>query len=98
MVKKSYTRTGNSCLVTFYLPADVQATKAVLCGEFNNWDAGAAPMKRKKDGSFYASVHLTAGTQYRYKFFLDGTRWENDWDAEGYQPNDHGTEDSIVEV
>jgi hypothetical protein len=29
---------------------------------------------------------------------LDGERWENDREADGYAPNDFGTDDSIVEV
>lgn len=98
MVKKTYTRTRNSCLVTFYLPPGVGAERAVLCGDFNNWDTEAAPMKRRKDGTFYASVHLTAGSEYRYRFYLDGKRWENDWDAESYLPNQHGADDSVVTV
>jgi 1,4-alpha-glucan branching enzyme len=98
MTKKSYTRTGKSCLVTFYLPADVQAGKAVLCGEFNGWDTAAKPMKRRKDGTYYASVHLDAGRSYRYRFFLDDERWENDWEAEQYLPNEHGSDDSVVNV
>ena len=27
-----------------------------------------------------------------------GKRWENDWEAEAYLPNDHGTEDSVITV
>ena len=98
MTKKSYTRTGNSCLVTFYLPASVGAEKAVLCGDFNNWDISSKEMKKKKDGTFYTSMHLDAGRKYRYRYFLDDSRWENDWDAEEYLQNDHGTDDSVVSV
>jgi hypothetical protein len=53
-------------------------------------------MKQKKDGSFYVTVYLQAGNTYRYRFLLDGKRWENDWGAEQYLPNDHGTEDSVI--
>ena len=98
MTKKAYTRTGKSCRVTFYLSAEVGAENAALCGEFNDWNKEAAPMKRKKDGTFYASVFLTPGNSYRYRFLLDGNRWENDWNAETYLPNEHGTDDSVVKV
>ena len=98
MLKKSYSKTGNSCRVTFKLPAEVAAETAALCGEFNNWNQAANPMKKLKDGSFSATVSLDAGQKYRFRYFLDGSRWENDWEADAYVPNEHGTDDSLVEV
>lgn len=98
MPKKNYTKTGRSCRVTFYLPAEVGAETASLCGEFNDWDPSLHPMGRKKDGTFYTSLYLDAGNSYRYRFLLDGARWENDWEAESYVVNEHGTEDSVITV
>ena len=98
MPKKNYTKTGRSCRVTFYLPAEVGAETASLCGEFNDWDPSLHPMGRKKDGTFYTSLYLDAGNSYRYRFLLDGARWENDWEAESYVVNEHGTDDSIITV
>ncbi|MGB5845089.1 MAG: isoamylase early set domain-containing protein [Anaerolineales bacterium] len=96
MPKKDFTKTGRSCRVTFELPAEVNAQKAVLCGEFNQWSQSSHPMKRRKGGSFTVTISLKPGQQYRYKFLLDGERWENDWAAEAYLPNEHGSEDSLV--
>ena len=96
MPKKSYTRTGRSCRVTFYLPAEVGASSVSLCGEFNSWDPAAHPMRPRKDGTFYISLSLDAGQEYRYRFLVDGERWENDWVADAYRPNDFGSEDSNI--
>jgi len=98
MPKKSYSKTGQVCRVTFRLPAEVEAEQAALCGEFNDWDAEANPMKKLKSGEFSATVSLDAGNTYRYRYLLDGARWENDWDAEGYAPNEFGAEDSVITV
>jgi 1,4-alpha-glucan branching enzyme len=98
MLKKSYYKGGNKCRVWFYLPADVDADTAFLVGDFNDWDEGAQPMKRKKDGTFYTAVTLETGKEYQYRYFLDGERWENDWEADYYTPNDLGTENSVVKV
>ena len=98
MLKKSYSKTGTKCRVTFKLPAEVNANTAVLCGEFNEWDATVNPMKKLKDGSFSATVSVSAGESYRFRYLLDGERWENDWEADDYVPNSHGTEDSLVTV
>ena len=98
MLKKSYTKTGKICRVTFKLPAEVEAGTAALCGDFNKWDPAANPMKRLKDGSFSTTVSLESGHSYRFRYWLDDARWENDWQADAYLPNDFGTEDSIVKL
>jgi 1,4-alpha-glucan branching enzyme len=84
--------------VTFYLPAEVKADHVALCGEFNDWRSDAHPMRMKKDGSYYVSLSLDTGHSYRYRFLVDGTRWENDWNADEYRPNEFGSEDSIITV
>lgn len=98
MLIKNYTKTGTTCRVTFKLPAEVGAETAVLCGEFNDWNPETNPMKKLKDGSFSLTLSLDVGQQYRFRYLLDGTRWENDWEADAYLPNEHGTEDSVVEI
>jgi 1,4-alpha-glucan branching enzyme len=96
MLKKSYT--GDTCRVTFKLPAEVGAKEAAVCGEFNAWDCTSHPMRQLKDGGFSKTIHLEPGRRYRFRYWLDGERWENDWDADDYVPNEFGTEDAVVEV
>jgi len=98
MPKKMYTKTGNSCRVHFELPAGVDAKKVALCGDFNEWNPKTHSMKKKKDDSFYLDVYLPSGRDYRYKFFVDDKRWENDWEAEKYLPNDQGSDDSCISL
>ena len=98
MLKKSYSKTGNFCRVTFKLPADVGAETAVLCGDFNEWNRTTHPMKKLKDGSFSITVSVAAHQTYRFRYLLDGERWENDWEADAYAPNEYGSDDSILEV
>ena len=96
MLKKSYSKTGRSCRVTFKLPAEVEAENVMLLGEFNEWNNDSHPMKQLKDGSFSLTVSLPAGQDYRFRYLLDGERWENDWEADAYLPNQYGTDDSLV--
>ena len=98
MLRKAYSKTGKSCRVTFDLPSEVEASQALLCGDFNNWDGKAHPMKRRKDGRFSATISLEAGRSYRFKYHLDNRRWENDWEADAYVPNAFGSDDSMVKV
>ena len=98
MLRKSYSKKGSSCRVTFDLPAEVNASTVSLCGEFNEWDASAQQMKRGKQGGFSTRISLPSGQTYRFRYLLDGQRWENDWAADGYVPNSFGTEDSLLKV
>jgi hypothetical protein len=80
---------------TFRLPTSVGAERVHLVGDFNDWSRTAHPMPR--DGDWFTIViELEQGRAYRYRYLLDGVRWENDWDAEAYVPNPHGTDDSVV--
>jgi 1,4-alpha-glucan branching enzyme len=98
MLKKNYSKSGDSCRVTFRLPADVSAETVHLCGEFNEWSPTKHPMKKLKDGSFSVTVTLDVGQSYRFRYLLDNERWENDWDADAYVANQYGTEDSLITI
>lgn len=98
MPKKNYSKTGRYCRVTFDLPPEVNAWTAALCGEFNDWDPAAHPMKCRKDGRFSTTLSLRAGQNYRFKYLMDGERWENDLAADDYVPNAFGSTDSLIKV
>ena len=55
-------------------------------------------MHRDADGGFSVTVGLEAGRAYRFRYLLDGQRWDNDWAADAYQPNDFGGDDSVVDL
>ena len=73
-MKKTYTKTGKSCRVTFSLPAEVNAESVALCGEFNEWDPGKHPLKKRKDGSFSITISVKPGAEYRFRYWVDGER------------------------
>lgn len=84
--------------VEFTLGPAVGATSAAVCGEWNGWDAGTDLMERRSDGGFALTITLPVGRTYRFRYLLDGHRWENDWQADAYVPNDFGEEDSVVDL
>jgi hypothetical protein len=49
-------------------------------------------------GSFSVTISLKPGNEYRFRYLVDSERWENDWEADKYLPNEFGTEDSVVVV
>jgi 1,4-alpha-glucan branching enzyme len=98
MLKKSYSKTKRSCRVTFEIPQQAAAKRVALCGEFNNWDPSANPMKQRKDGRFSTTVSMAAGRSYRFKYLVDNQRWENDSAADSYVPNEFGSDDSLIRL
>jgi hypothetical protein len=59
-LRKQYRKTDGLCTVTFSLPkAGVASARAVnIVSDFNGWNPDGNPMKKKKNGSFSASVTL----------------------------------------
>ena len=83
--------------VTFSLPPEVAAEEIALCGEFNDWSSDDIKLARDGAGAWHAKVSLEPGS-YRYRYLLDGQRWENAWDADHYVANPYGGDDSVVLV
>lgn len=98
MIQKKYSVDKKSCKVTFMLLANVDAKSACLCGDFNNWDMESAPMEKDKNGNLSATIDLAAGQDYKFRYCINNTQWENDPDADAQVPNPFGSEDSIVKV
>jgi 1,4-alpha-glucan branching enzyme len=99
-IKKQYLKTKPICKVTFRLPKDgaPAAETVTVVGEFNNWDEKATPMKLQKNGDFSVEVELEKDRECRFRYCIDGVKWENDWCADKYEPNPFGSYDSVVVV
>ena len=70
--------------VTFTIDPRVGARAAAVCGEWNDWSADAGVMRRDAKGGFSVTVDLDAGRAYRFRYLIDGQRWDNDWAADAY--------------
>lgn len=99
-LKKQYMKKNAVCKVTFSLPKEAagSAKQVSLVGDFNDWNKDALRMKRMKDGTFTTTLTLQPNKEYHFRYVLDGEHWENDWNADKYVPNSHGSDDSVVVV
>ena len=98
-MKKQFLKSKPVCKVTFKIPADAagDAKVAHVVGEFNDWSIVATPMKRLKSGGFSVVVDLEKDRDYQFRYLLDGSRWENDWEADRYEACVFGNcENSVV--
>lgn len=99
-IEKQYLKSKPVCKVTFRLPkkAAPGAQSVTIVGEFNNWDMTETPMKKFKNGDFALTLELPCNREYRFRYLIDGNRWENDWNADKYILNPYGCDDSVVVV
>lgn len=99
-IKKQYLKSRPVSKVTFRLPKEAapKAQKVSLVGEFNQWKAGATPMKRLKNGEFKVTLDLETGREYPFRYLIEDSVWENDWEADKYVPSGFDGQDNSVVV
>ena len=54
-------------------------------------------MEKKKD-KWEITKRLKPENNYRFRYLIDGEIWKNDDAADAYEPNEFGTEDSVVKI
>jgi hypothetical protein len=55
-------------------------------------------MRRAKDGSWSMALTLESNHEYHYRYLDDKNVWHNDWAADSYARNMHGTDNSVVNL
>lgn len=97
-IKKQYLKSNGWCNVTFRLPKDAAPDARIVnvVGEFNNWNLTETKMKKLKSGDFTVTLKLHKDREYKFRYLIDASRWENDWSADRYVPNSFGCDDSLV--
>jgi 1,4-alpha-glucan branching enzyme len=102
MFKKKFLKT--KVKVTFELPPALTegAEEVYLVGDFNNWDERATLMERKLDKKkgatprFVVELDLEPNREYQYRYLINGTNWQNEWDADKYAPNPFFGDNSVI--
>ena len=84
--------------ITFTLPAAAGARSVALAGDFNGWSTEQHLFHQDGHGKWTITVELEAGRTYAYRFWVDDSRWENDWRADAYAPNQFGGDDSVLDL
>ena len=87
---------GRASVVTFVLLAP-RAASVALAGDFDGWNAAAAPLRRTASGLWSVDVPLAPG-RYRYALVVDGRRFVADPSAPPAVDDDFGQPTSVVTV
>jgi 1,4-alpha-glucan branching enzyme len=98
MIKKQFLKSKPVCKVTFTVEPEAapNAEKVELVGDFSEWTSAPIEMKKFKNGTFKTTVDLEVGKNYEFRYVIDGEKWENDWNADSYVPNEVTFEDNSV--
>jgi len=100
-IQKRFLTDKGVCQVTFILPESITnaSKKVAVVGDFNAWNSEKHPMKKTKDGKYKCTVDLPLGKEYQFRYLLDETRWENDWEDDGLVPTPYKeTFNSLVKL
>ena len=99
-LEKKYLKSKPICKVKFIAPdALVKGAKSItVAGDFNGWNPEKTRLRKQKTGKFATTIDLEVGNEYEYRYVIDGKRWENDWAADKYVPNNHTADDNSVVV
>jgi len=97
MIQKTFTPKRTICRVTFKIPSDWASESVSVVGDFNDWDPEANKLEQK-NGAWETLVRLKPENEYKFRYFIDGESWKNDDAADAYEPNEYGTEDSVLKI
>ncbi len=97
-IKKEYPKSKDVCEVTFRLPNIVAPDAKSVCivGDFNGWNIHANRMKKKRNGEYTIKLKLEPGREYQFRYLIDESKWENDWNADKYVKSPYGDTDNSV--
>ena len=88
MLTKKFFKTKDEAEVTFeFNRSDI--TSVALVGDFNDWKAIEMKFNKK-------TKSLPKGGLFHFRYLLNDTEWENDYEADNYVPNQFGSENSVV--
>lgn len=98
-IKKQYLKTKPTVKVTLTLPkeAAAEAKKVEVVGDFTNWKKGIK-MTKLKNGSYKTTIDLAPESEYQFRYLIDSTTWENDWEADKYVSSGISLEENSVIV
>lgn len=98
-MKKQFVKSKPVVKVTFNPTAEVVngAKEVLVLGDFNNWISELGfELKKQKDGSFKGIMELEKGHEYQFRYLIDGSKWENDHDADTVVAGPYGASNSVV--
>ncbi len=98
IIKRAGTK-PNTVSVTFRMPASTWAESVHLVGDFNGWNRQSHPLTRTRgDDCWQITLELEQGKVFQFRYLVNRTDWQNDWNADRYVANPFGGDNSVLET
>lgn len=97
MIEKREQKRGKGTKVTFSIPTEWLPAKVSVVGDFNDWDPGANPL-RKRGSNWQTSVVFASGERYAFRYLDVDGRWHDEPAADDIEINEHGTANCILDL
>ena len=78
VIKTARVRRDGTVRVTFSLPVNEPAGAVSVVGDFNGWDPFAHPLRVRANRTRSASVTVSCGSTFRFRYLAEGGRWFDD--------------------
>ncbi len=95
MLKKKFFKTKTECEVVFELSPKGAQQVELVC-EVNEWEP--IEMKKNRQGAFRTKLRFPRERQFQFRYLVDQKVWVTDEDADGYQPNQFGGKNGILDT
>lgn len=86
---------GTKVWVTFTVSPKAGMSDVALCGAWSEWSH--EPMKQKKNGEFYLTKVLPAGTTFEFGYKVNGEEWLLESECTAV-PSPFGTQNALLEL
>jgi 1,4-alpha-glucan branching enzyme len=96
MIKREPVKQSNQVKVTFVVPHDPAQPRISVLGDFNAWDPKANPLVKRANNTRSVSVTLEPNRQYQFRYRTEDGEWLDDEQADGYAPNEFGTQNCLI--
>ena len=87
MIRRKRIKDSEEIKVTFVQPLNEEHGRIFVVGDFNNWEIGAHPLRKRSNGTASAVLTLNSGDRYAFRYVTEDGRWFNDEKADDYEPN-----------
>lgn len=86
---------GKKVWVTFTVMPDAKVEEVAVCGSWSDWTEEA--MKQKKNGEFYLTKILPAGSTFEFGYKMGGDAWLAESECPNV-PSPYGTNNAVLEL
>jgi hypothetical protein len=95
-ILREHSKDIKSCLINFLIPNEITcgASSVAVADSFNNGDPHSHLMEKQANVNFRLDVALEPDREYKFRYIINGSCWENVHNADRYYLSDFSSCDN----